>query len=123
VRRAGFTLIEVLAALLVLGIALTALLSTQTGGIRLRSRAEAITVATFLLQARMTELELGPVPEVGTREGDFGPDRPEYRWELAVADAPFPPNVREVRLAVRWPEGRGEERLELTSFRSTEASP
>jgi general secretion pathway protein I len=115
--RRAFTLLEVLVAVVVLGIALTALLSTQAGGVRLRSQAEATTTATFLLQERMAQQELDQAyPEVGTRDGDFGTAYPGYRWELAVQDVGLVPNIREVRLAVVWRDGRRKERLELTSY-------
>ena len=115
--RRGFTLLEVLVAVVVLGIALTALLSTQAGGVRLRSQAEAITTATFLLQERMAQLELDEdYPEVGKRDGDFGSGYPGYRWELTVQEVGLVPNIRELRLAVLWREGQRDERLELTSY-------
>jgi general secretion pathway protein I len=123
-RRRGFTLLEVLVAVVVLGIALTALLSTQAGGVRLRSQAEAITTATFLLQERMAQQELDDYfPEPGTRDGDFGSAYPGYRWEVTVSQVPVPGAegqdlLREVRLAVLWRDGRREERLELTSYRA-----
>lgn len=111
----GFTLLEVLVALVILGVALTALLSAEAAGVRLRSQSQELTLATFLAQARMTDVELAGFPELGTREGDFGDAYPGYRWELTVSETPFP-RVREVRLVVRWPAGTREERLELTNF-------
>jgi Tfp pilus assembly protein PilV len=104
-----------MAALVVLAVALTALLSAQAGAVRLRSQAAEITFAAFLAQARMTDVELGEFPDVGTREGDFGDAYPGYRWQLAVTETPFP-KVREIRLAVLWRAGPREERLELTHF-------
>lgn len=114
-RPRGFTLLEVLVALVVLAVALTALLSAQALAVRLRSQAAEITFATFLAQSRLTDIELGEFPDVGTREGDFGDAYPGYRWQVAVGETPFP-KVREVRLAVLWRSGPREERLELTHF-------
>lgn len=114
-RARAFTLLEVLVALVILGVALTALLSAQGGAIRLRTQAEELTLATFLLEARMADVELSGFPEVGTREGDFGSGYAGYRWQTTITDTPFP-NVREVRLAVTWPGGRREERLELVHY-------
>ncbi|HWP35647.1 MAG TPA: type II secretion system minor pseudopilin GspI [Thermodesulfobacteriota bacterium] len=117
-HRAGFTLLEVLVALVVLAVALTALLEAQTLAVRLRSQAQELTLATFLLQDRMTQVLLGPLPEPGTQEGDFGPDYPGYRWEVTVSDTGFAttPRVREVRVRVLWGSGRRPEALELTGF-------
>ena len=112
---AGFTLVEILVALVILGVALTALLSAEAAGVRLRSQSQELTLATFLAQARMTDVELAGFPDLGTREGDFGDAYPGYRWQLNVTEAPFP-KVREVRVLVRWPAGAREERLEITNF-------
>ncbi len=114
-RRRAFTLIEVLVALVILGVALTALLSAQSGAVRLRSQAEELTLASFLLEARITDIELSGFPDVGTKEGDFGASYAGYRWQTTVTDTPFP-NVREVRLAVLWSAGPRPERLDLVHY-------
>lgn len=116
----GFTLLEVLVALVILGVALVGLLSAQSAAVRLRSQAEQMTLATFLLERRMTDIELAGFPEVGTKEGDFGEDYPGYAWQTTVSDSPFsaPPQVRvrEVRVAVLWSAGPRPERLELVRY-------
>lgn len=120
--RHGFTLLEILIALVILGVALTGLLQLEALGVRLRSQAQELTLATFLAQSRMTDVELDALkqfPELGSRSGDFGEAYPGYRWEVVVAEAPFPitsPAIREVRIRVFWPTGTREEQLELTSF-------
>jgi Tfp pilus assembly protein PilV len=102
-------------ALVILGVALTALLSVQGGAVRLRAQAEELTLATFLLEARMTDIELAGFPEVGTKEGDFGDAYPGHTWQTTVAETPFR-GVREVRLAVLWSAGPRPERLELVHY-------
>jgi hypothetical protein len=105
---------------MILAVALTALLGTQTTAVRMRSEADQLTLVSFLLQARMTDLELAGFPETGTREGDFGETYPGYAWTVTVADLPLPGlpagAVREVRVAVRWPSGRGTDQREITHF-------
>ncbi|HEY8370356.1 MAG TPA: type II secretion system minor pseudopilin GspI [Thermodesulfobacteriota bacterium] len=112
---AGFTLLEVLVALVILGVALVGLLSAQSAAVRLRSQAEELTLATFLLETKMTDVQMGDFPEVGTTEGDFGDDYPGYTWQQVVSDTPFR-GVREVRIAVIWSPGPRPERLELVHF-------
>ncbi len=116
--RRGFTLLEILVALVVLGVALTALLQLEALGVRLRSQAQELTLATFLAQAKMTDVELDALkqfPEPGTTSGDFGEAYPGYRWEVIVSETPYP-MVREVRVRVLWPAGARDEQLELTNY-------
>lgn len=119
-RSGGFTLLEVLVALVILGVALVGLLSAQSAAVRLRSQAEELTLATFLLERQMTEMEMGDFPEIGKKEGDFGDDYPGYAWQITVSETPFsaPPQVRvrEVRVAVLWSAGPRPERLELVRY-------
>jgi general secretion pathway protein I len=56
--RRGFTLLEVLVAISILGIGLTAILSAQTGLFASSLYAERVSAASGLLQCRMGELEL-----------------------------------------------------------------
>jgi general secretion pathway protein I len=60
-RRAhtrGFTLLEVLVAIAILGLGLTAILSSQAGLFSSASRGEHLTVASNMLRCKMSEIEL-----------------------------------------------------------------
>lgn len=104
----GFSLLEVLVAVAVLGLALVSLLGLHVRNIDLIARDQRVTEATLLARALMTEVESGPFPDLGIERGDFEldyPDRyPDLRWEREVTPTPVP-NVREVRVRV----SRGEE--------------
>jgi general secretion pathway protein I len=103
---AGFTLLEVLVAVAILGIALVSLLGLHVKNLALVDRDRRVTEATLLAQARMTEIETGPPPELGLTRGDFQeryPDRyPDLGWEEEVLPPPVPfvPNIREVHVRV-----------------------
>lgn len=56
-KRAGFTLLEVMVAVAILGIALTAIFSSEAGAIRASNRARRTNVATLLARCKMAELE------------------------------------------------------------------
>jgi prepilin-type N-terminal cleavage/methylation domain-containing protein len=79
--QAGFTLIEVLVALAILGVALPVLLAAFGDTLRRTREDEAhMTAASYaqsLLAAAGTEKPL----EIGETSGDFGPG---YRWRLSV---------------------------------------
>lgn len=53
----GFTLLEVMVAVAILAIALTAIFSSQAGAIRVASRARFTTTATLLARCKMAEIE------------------------------------------------------------------
>ena len=54
----GFTLLEVLVAIAILGLGLTVILSSQAGLFSSASRGEHLTVASNLLRCKMSEIEL-----------------------------------------------------------------
>ena len=56
--RRGFTLLEVLVAISILGLGLTVILSSQVGLFSSSQRAQSLTVATNLLRCKMSEVEL-----------------------------------------------------------------
>jgi general secretion pathway protein I len=56
--RAGFTLLEVLMAVAILGLGLSVLLGAQTGLFANAKRAEKLSLATNVARCRMSELEL-----------------------------------------------------------------
>ena len=115
----GFTLLEVLVAVAVLGLALVSLLSLHVRNIDLIGRDQRITEATLLARAIMSEVESGPFPDLGVESGDFELDYPErypdLRWEREVTPTPVP-NVREVRVRVFRGEEESGDDVTLTYY-------
>jgi len=96
----GFTLIEVLIALAVLTISMTALI--QAGGTRadhvgyLRDR----TLAHWIASDRVTELRLAEDwPSTGTREGETEMAGRSWFWRAEIRETPEPA-VRRVEVSV-----------------------
>jgi general secretion pathway protein I len=58
VKTRGFTLLEVLVAIAILGLGLTAILSSQVGLFSSASRSQNLTIATNLARCKMNEVEL-----------------------------------------------------------------
>jgi len=124
-REAGFTLLEVLVALLILSVAVVAVLQLVSGGLRLAAVAGAHLDATLLASAKLSEVEAGPLEE-GTMEGQEG----AYQWFRRVTLErellPFEPDRPEasaVRLArvsveVRWGVNRRVEVVTLRAWRA-----
>ncbi len=93
-RRAGFTLLEVMMALLLLATAIMILVQSQTTAVHLQEQATRINTATMLASDVMTALELRMAKEgFGELEvherGDFHDQRfadayEDFRWEYEV---------------------------------------
>lgn len=102
-HAAGFTLLEVLVAVAILGVALTSLLGLHVRNVDLIARDQRITEATMLARLLMTEAEVERFPDLGILSGDFEdhfPARyPGLRWEREVVPTPLP-DLREVRVRV-----------------------
>jgi len=100
----GFTLLEVLVAVAVLGLALVSLLGLHVGDIDLIARDQRVTEATMLARGLMAEIDADTtLPELGTTEGDFEEEYPGLypgvRWEREVSTFEVP-TIREVRVRV-----------------------
>jgi len=104
--RAGFTLLEVLIAITVLGIALLALLSLEHQDLQSVIRGQEITRASMLAQALMTQAELERFPQLGTTSGNFDqfyPGRyPDFRWTRSVEPSQAFPDLRKVEIHVLY---------------------
>lgn len=88
--RKGFSLMEVMFALALIGISLTTLLASQSQGLSLANEAKFYTTAAFLAQAKMAELELVETDNLSNDSGDFGELYPEYYWEIEINGTSLP---------------------------------
>jgi len=90
-RPRGFTLLEVLIALAVVALGLTALVRAASLAATALDRERHLTLATWTAQNVLVETRLrGGLPAVGRREGDErqGPFR--YHWTLTVSNTDEP---------------------------------
>jgi general secretion pathway protein I len=117
----GFTLLEVLVALVVLATTVVAVLQLFGGGLRLARAASDHSDAALLASAKLADLEPGPLTE-GTTEGTEGPFRWTRRVTLEPALLPVEPvapdaigiRLARVNVEVRWGQTR---RVELVTLR------
>lgn len=115
-RDLGFTLLEVMIALAILGIALVSVLALGNRSIEVNGRLEHITQATLLAQGKMTEVEVeSRGQQVLATEGAFPAPFDDYRWRLGFEDTPLP-SVRMVTVTVLWGEEKKNEAVDVTSF-------
>jgi len=121
VRRGeiGFTLLEVLVAVAVLGLALVSLLGLHVRNLALIERDRRVTEATLLARALMTEAEVEAFPAIGVTSGDFEdryPHRhPDLRWEREVLPTPLA-DLREVSVRVFYGEGKSGDDVTLVYY-------
>lgn len=106
----GFTLLEVMVAMALIAIALTAVLGSQSQSVSLAGEARFYTTASLLAQSKMAEIEVKELEDLSTDSGDFGEDFPGYTWQLSVNHVILdrPENVsdhlRQIDLTISWGE-------------------
>jgi prepilin-type N-terminal cleavage/methylation domain-containing protein len=107
-RASGFTLIEVMVAVTVLGITLTSLLYGQAQAIRAQARTQNVTLATLKAmeladQALMYRSELPMAGE--SKEVEFDPPFDFLQGRVRVEQNEMVPGVSEVYITVSWDPG------------------
>jgi len=119
-RRKGFTLIEVLVAILILGIALTAIHYGQAQGLRAQARTQNITLATMLAGQFRNDFylrSLEDMPRVGEpEEGVFDPPFDSFHFTFLMEENELAPEyVYDCNLTISWEEGAKKEDYSLSS--------
>jgi general secretion pathway protein I len=109
-QSSGFTLLEVMVAVAIIAIALTAVLGSQSQSVSLASEAKFNTTASLLAQSKMAEMEIKKPEDLASDSGDFGEDFPGYTWQVTLSPVIFgsPENVAdhlsEVEIEISWGE-------------------
>jgi len=89
-NQKGFTLLEVMVALSIILIVLTALMGTQSQGMSLAIEAKFQITAALLARDKMSQLEMLEDDEISSDSGDFGDDFAPYQWKLEVERVDIP---------------------------------
>ncbi|HVU03119.1 MAG TPA: type II secretion system protein [Polyangiaceae bacterium] len=101
----GFTLLEVLVAIAILGLGLTAILSAQTGMFASSIYAEHVSSSIGLLRCRMSEIEVKLAKEgyplvdqtdQGTCCGDEPQPGYKCKWKIEKVELPLPPTMSDM---------------------------
>jgi prepilin-type N-terminal cleavage/methylation domain-containing protein len=99
-RDRGFTLLEIIICLGLIALVLVAVFHLQAQNLDLQSEAQFMTMATCLLQERLSLIQSQEEIEVGTNTGDFGKDYPDYTFKQEVSEVPDTQTLYRVRVAV-----------------------
>lgn len=125
-NQRGFTLIEVVVAVAILGVGLVTIIELFSGGLRLERTAEEYTKAANYARMKMEEVSVDENLREGISEGWFDPD---YRWRVGVrkveilqgnlsADYHPPIEFYQVVIEVIWKSGAQEKMTHIESFKA-----
>lgn len=81
----GFSLLEILMAVALIGIVFTTVLKMHSQTIAMNQAADFYTVAPLLAQTRLSQLLAAPDRRTDT-SGDFGSAFPGYSWSIEITD-------------------------------------
>jgi general secretion pathway protein I len=111
----GFTLLEVMVALVVVSFALVTVSSLRNRDMTYHGEVRHIIRATLLAEEKMTDLEIKiGLPDFGESSARFEAPFEEYEWFQRVIPTPFE-FAREVQVDVRW-GAKSHESVGLTNY-------
>jgi len=123
----GFTLIEVVIAIAILGVALTVIFELFSGGLRLGRVSREYVLAMNYASLKMEELTTKGEVREGTEEGEFNK---EYRWQTFVKklgllpieekgiDFKPPVELMKIKVNVLWMSGTKERSTSIESYKA-----
>lgn len=105
-RRQGFTLVEMLATILIIALVLPCAMRGIALVTRMASLSNRKIMAVTFAEAKISELiASGEWERGGLSRGDFGSDYPDYVWDIDVKNWDVSP-MSELRVSVYWDGGR-----------------
>jgi len=122
----GFTLIEVVVAMAILAVGITAIIELFSGSLRLARTSGEYTKAVNYARVKMEEMTVKPTMNEGIEEGEFDG---AYRWQVDVKrvdilpariETDFKPPVElfQVKVHVVWKSGTKERSTVLETYRT-----
>ena len=123
-RSNGFTLLEVMVSVAILGMVLVSLLGLKNRSMQDVMLADRITTATLLAKREMTEMLQNKAsrPAESETEDKFPEEEfKDYTWKKTIGPVTMetemgPITVTEIKVAVLWQEGNRPEQVELVSY-------
>jgi len=97
--NSAFSLVEVMIALLILGVALVGFVQGTTTAITSSKESEIQTTAALLASGRVEQIRADGELEDGESDGDWGDDYPNYSWTQSIAPTDVP-GLHEIRVTI-----------------------
>lgn len=105
----GFTLIEAMVAMAIMGLVLVSLSAATSQALRAESKATMQLEAVALAEAKMNEITALPTPGLGgyvnPREGGFDEGFEDFRWRAVVRPLEASNRLYRAAVNVSWDEG------------------
>ena len=114
-RNCGFTLLEVMVALAIIGIALVVILGLAQRSILVNQRLQQMTHATLLAKQRMAEIETGLFGTDSRSTGTFNEPNQNFNWRAVYSPTAID-GIEQIDLSVLWGDEKENEFVTLTSF-------
>jgi prepilin-type N-terminal cleavage/methylation domain-containing protein len=115
----GFTLIEIMISLVILGTSLVVLLGLRNRDIAISSHANHIILATLCARERIALFSLQEDKTSVEKKGNCEQPHPDYKWEVRLAETGFP-KIQELSMNVIWNEQDRKEEVMITTYINTE---
>jgi len=123
----GFTLVEIVVAMAILGISLVLVIELFSGGLRLGRASEEYTVASHLARQKAEEIFLSREIGEGTEEGEF--EGTSYRWQVEVkkvdlvpvtleTDYRPPMDLYQIQVKIIWNSGSKERSTRIETYKA-----
>jgi len=124
--KQGFTLIETLVAISILGICLVIILQLFSGGLRSGKLSDDYTRAIFYAREKMEEALLAENYTEEILEGEF---EDGFRWKIEKTldvseeeeiEEQMPFSIFIIKVSIRWPSGLHERHFEISTMKVAE---
>lgn len=110
-NKKGFTILEVLIAMLIISFGLLGLMRALSGGLMGSKRAHDVTIATLLAQQKMEELRYNDWDSLVSESKDpFSAPNANFEYETTVTPGIPAAYLKEVSLSIWWPAGASGQR-------------
>lgn len=114
----GFTLLEVIIALAIMGVGFALAMELLATGTRSAKVSEGYTLAVLLARQKMAAMLATPALKGSTEHGEFDGG---LSWASEILpleqDEALPAQLYQVRVRVAWPSRRGEKSVDLYTLR------
>ncbi len=119
----AFTLVEVVAALAIVSIALLGLLQLHLTSIRTVDTARTTALAVLVAQEKAAEAASGGWPRVGEKSGTAEMDGSQFNWRTQVTNLDLSASLglghsalRQLCVDVTWRDGAGPRTVQMTTY-------